>query len=210
MELIPIKIDNGEEKAWGNVCGLPRKDVCRKTGALFDEKAGAYRIKCFGRDFLVNPCEMGIKGASDNCGLFLGKLKDFFRVATLWYMSSARDIPQTGRLVRPVDVKGGHRFTVGTHVLPLDAIAARFKKDPEGFIKKGQEYGAEVLSGYGDAYIKLYPFPRVPVTMLLWLEDEEFPAKVDLFFDSTCELQLSLSDVIWAVSMMCCLVMLED
>jgi hypothetical protein len=36
MELVPIKIDNGEEKAWGLVCGLPRDEVCRATGAAFD------------------------------------------------------------------------------------------------------------------------------------------------------------------------------
>lgn len=210
MELIPIKIDRGEEKAWEKVCGLPRKDICGRTGAQFDEKTGAYRLRCFGSEFNVNPCEMLISSISEKGSLFTGKFRDFFRVAVLWYMSSALDIPQTGKLIRPVDVKGGHRFSVGTHVLPLAAIAEKYAKDREGFINKGLEYGAEALSGYGDVCIRFYPLPRVPVTMLLWLEDDEFPSKVDLFFDSTCELQLTLSDVIWAVAMMCSLVMLED
>ena len=124
-------------------------------------------------------------------------------------MSNAKDIPSTGRLIRPIDVKGGHRFSAGTHVLPVDIIAERFARDREGFIRKGQEYGAEVLSGFGDASIRFYPLPRVPVSMILWLEDEEFSPRVDLFFDSTCEFQLALSDIVWAVAMMCCVVMID-
>ena len=209
MDLIPIKIDNGEEKAWGLLCGLPRAEVCRATGAAFDEKAGAYLLRSYGRDFHVNPCDMLIASADGRGDLFLGKLKDFFRLAVLWYMSNAKEIPPTGRLLKPTDVKGGHRFTVGTHVLPLEAIAQRFGRDREGFLRLGRFWGAEELPGLADAALRFHPLPRVPVTVLLWLEDEEFPPRVDLFFDSTCEFQLALSDVIWAVAMMTCVVMAD-
>jgi hypothetical protein len=209
MDLIPIKIDNGEEKAWGLVCGLPREQVCRSTGATFDERAGAYLLRSFGRDFHVNPCDMLIAAADGRGELFLGKLRDFFRMAVLWYVSNAKEIPPTGRLIKPTDVKGGHRFTLGTHVLPLDQIAQRFARDRAGFLRLGREYGAEELPGMGDACLRFFPLPRVPVTLLLWLEDEEFAPRVDLFFDSTCEYQLALSDVIWAVAMMTCVVMID-
>ena len=151
MDLIPIKIDNGEEKAWGLVCGLPREEVCRATGAGFDERAGAYLLRSYGRDFHVNPCDMLIASADGRGELFLGKLKDFFRMAVLWYVPNAKEIPPTGRLIKPTDVKGGHRFTVGTHVLPLDAIAQRFARDREGFLRLGRAYGAEQVPGMGDA-----------------------------------------------------------
>lgn len=209
MELVPIKIQHGEEKAWDLVCGLSRDDVCRRTGSEFDEKAEAYRMRCFGIDFDVNPCEMRIACGSERGELFLGKLKDFFRLAVLWYMSNAKDIPPTGRLIRPVDVKGGHRFSAGTHVLPVAVIAEKFGRDRDGFISKGREYGAEVVTGFGDACIRFFPLPRVPVTMILWLEDEEFASQVDIFFDSTCEFQIVLSDIVWAVAMMCCVVMID-
>ncbi|HWR97545.1 MAG TPA: DUF3786 domain-containing protein [Candidatus Methanoperedens sp.] len=209
LELVPIKIDNGEDKAWGLVCGLPREEVCRATGASFDEAASAYVLRCYGRDFFVNPCDMLIASADGRGELLLGKLKDFFRLAVLWYMSNAKDIPPTGRLLKPTDVKGGHRFTVGTHVLPLETIARRFARDREGFLRLGRLWGAEELPGMADACLRFLPLPRVPVTLVLWLEDEEFPPRVDLFFDSTCEFQLALSDVIWAVAMMTCVLMVD-
>jgi hypothetical protein len=68
--------------------------------------------------------------------------------------------------------------------------------------------GAQIAS-LGDAAIRLYPLPRVPVTMILWLEDEEFPARTALFFDSTVDFQVLLSDIVWSIAMMSTLVMLE-
>ena len=209
MDIVPIKIDVGEGKAWDEVCGLSREDVSGRTAAVYDEKAGAYILRCFGIDFHVDPCEMRIACPSDKGAIFMDKLKTIFRLTVLCYMASAKDIPATGRLIRPVDVKGGHRFSAGTHVLPLDAIAARYGKDKEGFLERGKAMGAEVVTGYGDACLRLYPLPRVPITLVLWLEDEEFPAKVDLFFDSTCEYQLSRSDTIWASALMCTVIMAE-
>ena len=60
---------------------------------------------------------------------------------------------------------------------------------------------------YGDASLRLYPLPRVPVVMTLWLEDEEFPPRVDLFFDTTCSMQMPV-DMLWSVAMMSILIML--
>ncbi|HSB52538.1 MAG TPA: DUF3786 domain-containing protein, partial [Dissulfurispiraceae bacterium] len=175
MDLVPIKIEHGEEKAWNLVCGLSRDDVAKRCGAVYDDEAEAFVLRCFGVDFHVDPCEMRISCPSDRGGLFLGKLKDFFRLSVLWYLSYAKDIPPTNRLVRPQDVKGGHRFTAGTHVLPVGVVASKFGRDKEGFIDKGVQHGAEVVTGFGDAGLRFYPLPRVPVTMILWTEDEEFP-----------------------------------
>jgi hypothetical protein len=43
--------------------------------------------------------------------------------------------------------------------------------------------------------------------VILWLADEEFPPRIDILFDSTCELQLPL-DIIWSIAMMSLLMLL--
>jgi hypothetical protein len=58
----------------------------------------------------------------------------------------------------------------------------------------------------GDASLELHPFPRVPAVLVLWLKDEEFPARADLLFDSTCILQVPI-DILWSIAMMTVLVM---
>lgn len=208
-ELVPIKTVWGEAKAWDALAVLRPQDVCSAAGAEYDQAARSYRIASFGIDFVVALNERTITCNDPRSKLFLERYKDFFRLAVLWYLTSAKDIPATGRLIRPLDVKGGQRFFSGTHVLPLDGVEARFGRDKMGFIERGLRFGAEIAR-IGDASVRLYPLPRVPVTVILWLQDEEYPARATLFFDSTVDFQLSLSDIVWSVAMLATLVMGEE
>ncbi|TAL23845.1 MAG: DUF3786 domain-containing protein, partial [Nitrospirae bacterium] len=63
------------------------------------------------------------------------------------------------------------------------------------------------LLNYGDAAVELLPLPRIPVTLILWFSDDEFPARADLLFDATCERHLPL-DIVWSIAMLSALVML--
>jgi hypothetical protein len=211
-EIIPIKIIHGEAKSWDTLSAMDPDEVCRRAGVRYDEDSGTYYLLSFGVEFLVIPEYRRIDCPTEEGCLFLKKLKDFFRLSVLWYLTSAIHIDPTGKYLRPVDVKGGHRFSAGTHVLPLDQIAARFGRDKYEFLAAGELYGAEIVEGYGDAAFNLYPLPRVPVTLVLWLEDddEDFPPRVDLFFDSTIDYQISLSDIVWSIAVMASLVMLEE
>ena len=116
------------------------------------------------------------------------------------------DIPLTGRLVQPVNVKGGDIFFRGTHVLPLDKLALKYGNDKTGFLKRGTDLGGMQMN-YGDASVKLFPFPRLPVVIILWQEDDEFPSRADILFDSTCEFHLAL-DILWSTAMESLLIMM--
>ena len=207
-ELVPIKTAGGEEKAWLILADLRPRDVCSGSGACFDEPSRSFTIRSFGIDFTVSLETRTITSSDKRSGLLLERYKDFFRLSVLWYLTSAKDIPASGRLIRPLDVKGGQRFFSGTHLLPLDRIEERFGRDRMAFIERGLRFGAEIVA-YGDAAVRLYPLPRVPVTVILWLQDEEYPARATLFFDSTIDFQLSLSDIVWSVAMMSTLIMGE-
>lgn len=207
-ELVPIKTVWGEARAWETLAGLSPKDVCAGGPAHYDGRSRAYTVRSFGIDFLVSLEHRDITSSDPRSVLFLERYKDFFRLALLWYLTSAKDIPASGRLIRPLDVRGGQRFFSGTHLLPLDRIEERFGKDKAGFAERGLRFGAEIAR-MGDAAVRLSPLPRVPVTIILWLEDEEYPARATLFFDSTVDFQLSLSDIVWSVAMLSTLVMFD-
>jgi hypothetical protein len=207
-ELVPIKTAGGEEKAWVTLAGLRPCDVCSSAAVSYAEPSRTYLIRSFGIDFTVSLDTRTIASSDKRSGLFLERYKDFFRISILWYLTSAKDIPASGRLVRPLDVKGGQRFFSGTHLLPLDRIEERFGRDKMAFIERSLRFGAEIAA-YGDAAVRLYPLPRVPVTVILWLQDEEYPARATLFFDSTVDFQLSLSDIVWSVAMMTTLTISE-
>src|SRR5208283_3525427 len=97
-------------------------------------------------------------------------------------------------------------FFRGSHVMPLDRVAGKYARDVKGFMMKGAQFGGTPVQ-YGDAAFALLPFPRIPVTIILWSADEEFDARVELLLDATCELQAPI-DIIWSISMMSLLLLL--
>jgi hypothetical protein len=119
---------------------------------------------------------------------------------------NAKEIALSGRLIKPENIRGGEFFFQGSHMLPLGQLAGKNTNDKEGFITRGKELSGRLLE-YGDASFEILPLPRIPVTLILWLSDEEFPARMDILFDSTCEIQVPL-DIIWSIAMMSILVFL--
>lgn len=199
-------MSSGEEKAWKILRDLASADVCRNAMVGFDEESGTYLLKSFGMDIYIEPENERIYSDSPGSELLLKRLGYFSQLSILWYMVSAMDIPLSGKLVQPINLKGGNIFFRGTHVLPLDKLASKYSKDVEDFLRRGRELDGIALH-YGDASVQLSPFPRIPVVIILWKDDEEFPPRADILFDSTCEFHLAL-DILWSTAMKSLLIMM--
>lgn len=199
-------MSTGEEKAWEILAGLDPDEVCRNAAVTFEKDEDRYSLVSCGMEYRFSPRERKITTVSPGGEILLQRLGYFFRLSALMYLTTAKDIPLTGKQVNPLSLKGGQLFFRGSHVLPLDKVAEKYASDREGFAKKGLSLGGE-KNGYGDASFTICPMARVPVTLILWEADEEFPARADLLLDSTCEMQVPL-DIIWTISMMCVLLML--
>jgi hypothetical protein len=200
------KIFSGEEKLWKRILNFDPSNVCKSANALYDRDTHSYLLKSFGFDFLISLKEREIRNVAEKGEIFAKRLAYFFNPSVLSYLVNAKEIALSERLIKPENIRGGEFFFQGSHKLPLNKVAEKYGDDKGGFISRGKELGGR-LTGYGDASIELYPLPRIPVTLILWLSDEEFPARVDILFDSTCEIQLPL-DIIWSIAMMSILVFL--
>ncbi len=197
----------GEAKAWEVLNSLQPCLVCKAAAVDYDSAKDAYVLKSLGMDFFISRKDKTISSTADGSAILLQRLSYFFRLSVLWYLVSVKDIACTGRLVKLEHVRGGDAFTKGSHVLPLESIAEKYGKSKEEFVKRGEQLGAKQANCMGDISIKLWPLPRFPVILSLWLEDEEFPARADLLLDSTSDIQLP-TDIIWSVAMMTLLMML--
>jgi len=190
----------GENKAWELLAAVDSALVCARAGVGFDPGDNTYRVPSFGRNFTVNPAERLILGREPEGEVFLKRYAYFFRLSVLWYLVKAAPARPSGNLVKPAGLPGGEIFFKGSHILPLDALAAKYATHPEAFLKAGAALGGTRVA-YGDAAVMLSPLPKVPTTVLLWTADDEFPARADLLFDTTCSAHLPL-DILWSVAMM--------
>jgi hypothetical protein len=190
----------GEEQAWDLLFELNPEIVQKNANVIYDDELSTYDLICFGQNIKVSLLDRNISGSTDIADTIMNTLGDYSRLSILNYLVNVREISLTGQLVRPADLSGGDLFTRGTHMLPLDKIADLFNNDKEAFIKKGQELGG-VKTEYGDMSLRLFPFPRVPIVLIVWSGDDEFPPRSSLLFDSSCTFHIPI-DILWSTAML--------
>ncbi|MFN2284565.1 MAG: DUF3786 domain-containing protein [Anaerolineae bacterium] len=191
---------SGEELAWQTLVKSDPEKIQRRAKVTYDQASQVYTLTSFGCDLGISLKDNRIFGFLPEGEALLDKLDSSTGLTLLWYLISAKDIPISGKWVRPDSLPGGQIYVKGSHVLPVDQIAEKYGSDAQAFIDIGKQFGGDVLD-YGDAAIRFLPFPRVPVALTLWTADEEFPARANLLVDANCELQIP-TDIIWATCML--------
>ena len=103
-------MSTGEEKAWEDLNSLNPSDVCRKARVFYD-KENSYILKSLGMDFSVHPGKREIKNIQPEGEIILKKYGYFFNLSALCYLINSKDIPLSGKLVKPAGLKGGEIFS---------------------------------------------------------------------------------------------------
>ncbi len=124
-------------------------------------------------------------------------LSEEFQILLIRYLVADYGGPIAEKEISEKDLQGGVTFFQGPHALHVSPIVKMYGADPNAFEKRGRELGA-VPSAHGDKGMTFFPFPEIPVTYVLWKEDEEFPASATILFDKSIEKWLSL-DMIFLV-----------
>lgn len=199
-------MSKGEEKAWTVLENLDPAEVCRKALVSFDQTTGLFTVRSFDMDFTVSPRTREVRCSTPQGDLLLTRLRDFFRLSLVWHLVSACEVAPQGNLIRIEDMKDGRGFATGSHTLPLGRLASIYGSDTRGFLDKARAWGGAPFT-LGDVSVQLRPFPRIPVVVIIWSPDEEFPARASLLFDSTSAQQAPI-DIVWMVAMMSILVLM--
>lgn len=155
---------------WQDLQELDPEEVTGRTGAAF--AAGLYHLPFLDRKLLIDPGGRQIQLAE------APEAEPGFRVCltALLYLLHL-DIAALRPPVSPLELPGGATFFRGHHGLPQAPLEARFGRDLAAFVTAGQRLRAEMRPA-GDAALALQVFPGLPVEVILWQADEEFPAQV--------------------------------
>lgn len=118
-------------------------------------------------------------------------------LASILYLNNVKDVYPLGRdIVGASDLKEGHFFQ-GPHELRIAPLVERFGRDLPSFRQASDRLEGEWMD-MADAAVRLKPFPRLHLYYLLWEEDEEFPARMNVLFERSIENVLA-ADAIWAL-----------
>jgi hypothetical protein len=114
------------------------------------------------------------------------------------YLLKSKEIGILNEWISEKDVPGGTTFFRGPHEIPTNLISLRFNSNINEFKKRCEQlHGIPV--NMADAAYGFEITSRIPVAVLYWKGDDEFPAESKILYDRTITEHLA-SDIIYALS----------
>jgi len=168
-------------------------EICHRALVSYDHEKG-FLLPFLNQTFQIQPKKRSIIPLYSHAP----KIKSFeLHLIILTYLLRAQAIEIGERMVNEKQIPGGETFFRGPHSLNTRPMEELFGEDSKAFLSAGKRLEGKVRN-LGDAAICLPVLPRVPVTLILWERDDEFPAEITVNFDSTISSHLPL-DIIWAM-----------
>jgi hypothetical protein len=167
--------------------------ICRKALVNYEHEKG-FLLPFLNQTFQVLPTKKVIFPLNRHAPM----VKSFeLDLIILTYLLRVKAIDIRGEIVNEKQIPGGETFFRGPHSLNTRPMEEIFGEDRNKFLSVGKKLNGKERK-LGDAGICLPVLPRVPVTLILWVKDDEFPAEIKVGFDSTISHHLPL-DIIWAM-----------
>jgi len=122
------------------------------------------------------------------------------QVLILHYLMAAEVPDLSGDWVSYREIPGAS-FYFGAFVKrAVDPLKKVFGQNISGFARAAAKLQARKIEN-GDAGFEFRMFPAVPLQLILWEGDAEFPAEANILFDKTIGRILSPEDVAWLAGM---------
>jgi Domain of unknown function (DUF3786) len=160
------------EELWRDLRAADPEDIARRTGLRRDQNL--FRFHFFNQEAVADLEQQRVFRAAtpdEEPGFRLCLISLLY----LLYVDTAA----LGPPISPLELPGAPMFFQkrGPHALPSAPLEERFGRDLPGFFQVGDRLGADRLTS-GDAALAFQVFPGLPVEVILWEADEEFPAQV--------------------------------
>jgi len=118
------------------------------------------------------------------------------KILILHYLTSVKGTPLANKLITFKQLPGGDsRFPLFSQ-LTVTPLLNHFGKEPELLINAAAKLGGH-KAGYGDVSVTINAFPRVPIILILWRGDDEFPPRGSIIFDSSISDYLFGDDIMY-------------
>ncbi|MFC1819508.1 DUF3786 domain-containing protein [Thermodesulfobacteriota bacterium] len=176
--------------------------IANFSGALFHSDhpdSGVFSLNFLNRKIAISwpALEFSYEGSTEEISI----QQQVLLLHYLYGTSSSSGAGTTGEWISFQDVPDG-RFYMGAFIKRAkDPLLKTFGDNPKLMIDLASKaYGASPLD-YGDFSVKLKALPLVPVALVLWEGDDDFPPEGNILFDKNIPKILSAEDIAWLAGM---------
>ncbi len=193
------------EGLWEQLDKLDGTKTAQRAKCQYLSNPERYIVTFLNAEYVVNLSDRNIfsapSGSPQSAGYLTVEPAEFLeQLCILAYLINAQDLPLTDKLVGAETLPGGQFFFRGLHSLPTEKLEQTFGSHPEVLHQISAQFDAERCE-FGDASIRLYILPRLPLTIVIWRRCEEFDARALILFDQTAASQLPLDALLAAANL---------
>jgi hypothetical protein len=174
-------------------------EVCRRSLCSYDDTDKFYTVSVWGNLYKICPQQSLIECINKKKH---ERLHPYFDLFIVHYLLKAKEIEPVNEWISEKDIPGGSTFFRGPHEVPTDLITAQFNCNIQGFKNRCEQYMGTPLN-LADAAFVFKITPRIPVAVLYWEGDDEFPTESKILYDKTIADHLAL-DIIYALAVGIC------
>jgi hypothetical protein len=116
------------------------------------------------------------------------------QILILHYLNGVKDIPAANKLISFKEIPSGEFYYPAFARRSIEPLLKTFSTKLQAFILIAEGLGGKPVA-LGDAGTKIFVFPRVPITLVLWFADAEFPPDLQILFDANITEFLSTEDI---------------
>ena len=167
------------------------KERCRIAGATWEPADDGGTI-CL--PFFHHACEITIPALQFRLRGREELISISNQILILHYLNGIKPIPPANKLVSFKEIPSGEFYYPAFAQRSIKPLLRVFGRNPEGFKQAAAKLGGKPAAG-ADVGVILHVFPQVPVTLLFWCGDDEFPPDLTILFDATLPEVLSTEDI---------------
>ncbi|MBN1160746.1 MAG: DUF3786 domain-containing protein [Dehalococcoidales bacterium] len=164
-------------------------EQCRKSGARYIPAEKSVIIS-----YLNDSCQISLPDGGITYVDNKAEIPVREKILVLHYFLRASGRPLTGNLITYKELQEGINYYPTFFKRAIEPIVNNFKDSPQKLLETAAVLGG-AKSDYGDTAVTIKALPYVPLTIVLWQEDKEFPPDGNIMFDSIITDYLPTEDI---------------
>jgi hypothetical protein len=164
-------------------CKKP-EDLARNTGTIFQPTSlenGIFQFEVWYRPVTLSFPELRSCDADT-----FQSISPITEALLLTYFSSADGAALAGRWIAFSDLPDGRFYNQAFQGYTGNELARHFKSDPQAFLLSAPKAGGILTQeAPGDAAFTFMALPRIPLMVVTWQGDEDFPSSFQVLFDAS-------------------------
>jgi hypothetical protein len=117
------------------------------------------------------------------------------KILVLHYLNGSSSEDLTGDWISYKDIPSARFYLDAFNRRVKHPLVRAFGEHPDRLPPVAKELYGATTSSLGDVSVQIQAFPKVPITLVIWRGDEEFPSDGTILFDTSIKEILSAEDI---------------